>query len=374
MTQQRPVRVAIVAPSMRILGGQSVQAQRLLDGWQGSDEVEAWLVPHNPVPPRPLRSLAKIKYVRTVITQLCYWPLLLRELARADVVHIFSASYWSFLMSPVPAVLVAKLSGKRVLFNYHSGEAPDHLGRSAIARTVLRAVDRNVVPSTFLKEVFEGFGIAADVIPNVADLDRFLFTPRDPLRPRVLSTRNFEAHYNLPCTLRAFARVQARYADATLTLVGGGPDESTLRAQVTSLGLRNVTFVGRVPQSEMPRYYADADIYVQTPSIDNMPISILEAFASGLPVVSTDAGGVPGMVQHGVHGLLAGTDDDAAIAEHIIALLEGTDYARTLAAAAFETCRRYAWSVIREQWLAQYQELATIQPSPEGKAESLRSA
>jgi len=365
MTHPRAVRVAIVAPSLRILGGQSVQAQRLLDGWRDDERIDAWLVPHNPLPPGPLRPLLKIKYLRTVVTQLCYWPLLVRELVRADVVHIFSASYWSFLLSPVPAVLVAKLYGKPVLFNYHSGEAPDHLARSAIARAVLRAADRNIVPSVFLKEVFETYGIAADVIPNVADLERFVYTPRNPLRPRVLSTRNFEAHYNLPCTLRAFGRLQARYPDATLTLVGSGREEGAVRAQAASLRLRHVTFVGRVAQAEMPRYYADADIYVQTPSIDNMPVSVLEAFASGLPVVSTDVGGVPGMLQHGVHGLLARDNDDAAIADHIVTLLENPGYARTLAAAALDTCQRYAWPVTKERWLTAYRELATIGHSPE---------
>jgi glycosyltransferase involved in cell wall biosynthesis len=357
------IRVAIVAPSMRILGGQSVQAQRLLDGWRDDEAIEAWLVPHNPVPPALLRPLLNVKYLRTVVTQLCYWPLLLRELRRADVVHIFSASYWSFVLSPLPAVLVAKAYRKPVLFNYHSGEAPDHLRRSLIAAAVLRAVERNVVPSTFLRDVFEGHRIRAEVIPNVADLDRFSYRVRDPLRPRVLSTRNFEAHYNVACTLRAFARLQIRVPEATLTLVGAGSEETALRTQVTSLQLRNVTFVGRVAAAEMPRYYADADIYVQTPSIDNMPVSVLEAFASGLPVVSTDVGGVPGMLRHGVHGLLAPDDDDAAIADHMIALLENPDEARQLVSAALETCRRYVWPVVREQWLAAYRQLSVLPSS-----------
>src|SRR4030095_380230 len=101
----------------------------------------------------------RIKYVRTIATQLWYWPLLLRELRRANVVHAFAASYTSFLLAPLPAVLVARLLGKPVVLNYHSGEAPDHLRRSAIARFVLRRlVDVNVVPSPFLGDVFRSFG------------------------------------------------------------------------------------------------------------------------------------------------------------------------------------------------------------------------
>src|SRR5919109_1000453 len=115
------LRVAIVVASMRILGGQAIQAQRILDGWKGDQAINAWLVPVNPVPPRPFDRLLAIKYVRTLVTQLWYWPLLFRELRRADVVHIFSASYSSFYLAPVPAILVARLLRRPVLLNYHSG-------------------------------------------------------------------------------------------------------------------------------------------------------------------------------------------------------------------------------------------------------------
>ena len=160
----QPLRVAIVAASLRILGGQAVQAARLLDSWRGDPQVDAWLVPINPVPPRPFDSLLRVKYLRTIVTQLWYWPLLVREIRRADVVHVFSASYSSFLLSPLPAVLAAKLLRRPVILNYHSGEAPDHLRRSAIARRVMRSwVDLNVVPSVFLRDVLASFGITARV-------------------------------------------------------------------------------------------------------------------------------------------------------------------------------------------------------------------
>jgi len=84
----RRIRVAIVAPSLGILGGQAVQAERLLRAWRADSEIEAWLVPINPSLPG---AIARIKYLRTIATQLVYWPLLFRELRHADVVHVFSA-------------------------------------------------------------------------------------------------------------------------------------------------------------------------------------------------------------------------------------------------------------------------------------------
>jgi glycosyltransferase involved in cell wall biosynthesis len=356
--EDHALRVAIVAPTLGILGGQAVQAQRLIEAWRHDEDVHAWLVPINPVPPAPFDRLMRFKYVRTLITQAVYWPQLFRELRQADIVHAFSASYSSFVLAPLPAIVVSRLYGKPLILNYRSGEAPDHLQRSALARHVLARVDANVVPSRFLREVFAGFGIPAHVVANVVDLRRFTYRPRQPLRPRFLSTRNFERLYNVACTLRAFARIQARLPDASLVLVGSGSEDAALRELALRLRLANVTFAGRVAQAEIPRHYADADIYLQTPFIDNMPGSVIEAFASGLPVVATKVGGVPAILEHGVHGLLAAADDDESVARHAIRLLEAPDEARQFAEAALATCRAYEWSVVRHDWLAIYRAVA----------------
>lgn len=356
----RKLRIAIVVASPRIIGGQSVQAQRLVAGWKRDPAAEAWVVPIDPVPPAPFDRLLRIKYVRTLTTQLWYWPALFRELRKADVVHAFSASYTSFLLAPLPAVIVARLLRKPTVLNYHSGEAPDHLRRSRVARYVLRRmVSANVVPSTFLRDVLASFGIHASVVHNTIDLREFLYRPRQPLRPRLLCTRNFEPLYNVACVVRAFARVRAQYPLATLTLVGGGSQEAALRAQVKALGIADhVTFAGRVAPADIHRYYAEADIYIQAPSIDNMPLSLLEAFASGLPVVSTDVGGVPSILRRDVDGLLVPDDDDAALAAQVLKLLADPQLARRLAASAHETLAAYEWTVVRDEWLRAYRSVA----------------
>jgi glycosyltransferase involved in cell wall biosynthesis len=353
-----PLVVAIVAPSLDILGGQAVQARRLLDAWQDDGDITARLVPINPPPPRWLRPLARVKYLRTILTELIYVPSLVREIHRADVVHVFAASYWSFLLAPLPAVAVARALGRPVVLNYRSGEAPDHLRRSALARRTVRAADVNVVPSAFLRGVLATHGVDARVIPNIVDRERFRFRLREPLRPRILSTRNFENLYDVGTTVRAFALVQRRHPAATLTLVGGGSDEPALRRLVAELGLRGVTFAGRAAPDEIWRYYAAADLYVQTPRIDNMPASILEAYASGLPVVATDVGGVPAILTDGVHGLLAPAGDAEAVAAQLSRLLEDSTLARRLALAAFATTDALAWDCVRDRWVGLYRGVA----------------
>ena len=330
--------------------------------------MHAWLVPVNPVPPGPLRHAARVKYLRTVATQLCYWPSLVRELRRADVVHVFSASYLSFLLAPLPAVLTARLLRKPVVMNYRSGEAPDHLRRSAVARGILRSVDANAVPSSFLRDVFAGYGITAEIIPNIVDLDRFRFRPRGVLRPRILSTRNFEELYNVACTLRAFRLVQDRHPEATLTLVGAGSQDARLRALASELGLEHVHFAGRVSPDDIWRYYAEADIYLQTPDIDNMPSSVLEAFASGCAVVSTNAGGVPAILTDAVHGCLVGCGDHAAAAARVLQLLDDPALAERLTTEARRGCEGYRWERVRSQWLSLYRRLAARRTPAESRS------
>jgi glycosyltransferase involved in cell wall biosynthesis len=363
----RKLRVALVAPSLDILGGQAVQADRLVRAWRGDDEVDCRLVPVNPVPPGPFKHGRKVKYVRTVVTEATYVPSLLKHLANVDVAHVFSASYTSFLLAPLPAIVTAKALGRPVILNYRSGEAPDHLARSRIARVALSKVNLNVVPSRFLVDVFGQFGIGATIVPNLVDLTRFCFRPRSPLRPRLLSTRNLESLYNVACTVRAFRIVQDRYPDASLTLVGGGAQEASLRQLVADLALRHVTFVGRVPPTDIAEHYAAHDIYLQSPNIDNMPTSILEAYASGLPVVSTDAGGIRAILTHGEHGLLARVDDHEGLAAHVLTLLESPALVERLTRAALATCAAYTWTAIREQWLRVYRSVlpaAAHSPTP----------
>ncbi len=358
-----PLRIALVAPSLRILGGQAVQADRLLRHWRDDPDVCAWLVPHNPQPPAGFRWMTRITYLRTLVTEATYLPLLVRELRRADVVHIFSASYTSFLLAPLPALLIAHALGKPVVLNYRSGEAPDHLRRSAIARWAIGRVERNAVPSRFLRDVFSGFGIGSTIVPNVIALDRFPYRPRVPLRPRLVSTRNLDGLYNVACTLRAFRRIQDVHPEASLVLVGSGSEEARLRSQAQALRLQHVTFAGRVSPEAIAGYYDANDIYLQSPNIDNMPASVLEAFASGLPVVSTDAGGVPAIVRHGRDGLLAPVNDDAALAQYVLELLAQPERAAQLAASAHETLRTCTWETVRGQWLALYRSVLAAVPA-----------
>ena len=352
------VRVAFVGPSLSYVGGQAVQADLLLRHWKDDPEVDARFVPVDPHFPFGLRWAERVPFLRTAVRLPLYLWNLWRGLKGVDVAHIFSASYSSFLLAPLPAHLAARLRGKRTLINYRSGEARDHLGRSSIARRALRSADRLVVPSGYLEDVFAEFGLQTLVVPNMVDLAQFRYRERRTLRPRLVCTRGFHRYYSVDVVIRAFSRVQNVFPDAQLDLVGKGPQERELRELVRKLQLRGVNFTGVASRQEIAGYYDRADIFVNASWLDNMPVSVLEAFASGTPVVTTAAEGIRYVVEHERTGLLSQTDDPEALAANVIRVLREPTLGTRLAGNAHDECRRrYTWSRVREQWLELYSSL-----------------
>lgn len=356
---RRRVRVLIVAPTLGILGGQAVQATRLLARFRAEPSLEVSFLPVNPRLPGLFGKLQEVKYVRTVVTSLAYLALLLRRVRACDVIHVFSASYLSFVLAPTPAILVAKLYSKKVVLNYRSGEAEDHLRRwRRTAVPTMRLADEVVVPSGYLVDVFARFGLHASAVYNFVETDCFRFRTRRPLRPVFLSNRNLEPLYNVGCILRAFRIIQRRVPAATLTVAGDGSERAALEQLARELRLENTTFIGRIEQSRMPELYERADIYLNSPNIDNMPGSLIEAYAAGLPVVTTDAGGIPYILAHEETGLMVERGDHEALAAAAIRLLEDNELATRITTNARAACRTYSWAAVREAWLKLYFELA----------------
>lgn len=357
--KENKIRVLIAAPSLDIVGGQSRQAVRLIDGLRREPDLEIGFLPHNPRLPGILRTLQKIKYLRTIFTTLLYVALLLWRVRKYDIIHIFCASYYSYSLSAIPALFIARLFGKKSIINYRSGEAEDHLQNWRTAVPTLKWASERVVPSGYLVDVFARHGLHARAIFNIVELERFSFRERRPLRPVFLSSRLLEPLYNVACVLRAFAIIQERYPEATLTVAGDGWMRAHLEKLAAELNLRNYKFIGFVRFEDMPALYDAADIYLSATSIDNMPSSLTESMACGLNVVTTDGGGaIPYIMTHEVTGLIVNREDHQALAREAIRLLNDSELALRLARNAHESSKRFTWPYIRREWLELYWQMA----------------
>jgi glycosyltransferase involved in cell wall biosynthesis len=358
IARSKRLRVVIVAPSLRYVGGQSVQADLLLRHWANDPDVEISLLEVDPQFPGILRWAEGIPGLRTLLREPIYFIDLWRGLKGSDIAHIFSASYWSFLLAPAPAALVAKLRSCKSLINYHSGELRDHLQRFRSAKFVLSRVDKIVVPSGYLADVFRQFDLLSSAVPNIVDLSQFRYRERNPLRPHLVCTRGFSAYYSVDVVVRAFAEVKKIYPDAQLDLVGSGPLENDIRKLVRDLNLTGVNFIGVTPHQEIGKCYDRADIFINASWLDNMPLSVIEAFASGTPVVTTSPECMPYLVEHQRTGLLSPVGDEKALAANVIRLLRDPALASNLARNAHQESQRYTWEAVRSQWLDCYRSLS----------------
>jgi len=153
-------------------------------------------------------------------------------------------------------------------------------------------------------------------------------------------------------TIGAFALVKELYPDATLVIAGQGSREPQLRALASKH--TGITFLGAIDQSQLPAVYAAADIFVNSSILDNQPVSILEAFAAGVPVVTTAPGDLRHMVRDGETGVLVPPGDPRAMAAAAATLFDQPERARRIAERARREAERHAWTAVRDDWMRAY--------------------
>lgn len=352
------LRIALVGPLPPPAGGmatQTAQLERLLR----AAGAEVRLVQVN-APVRPA-WLAGVRGLRAGARLLPYTARLWSAAGWADVIHVMANSGWSWHLFAAPAIRIAAARRCPLVINYRGGEAEAFLARwAARVLPVLRQAQALVVPSGFLQQVFGRHGVAATVVPNIVDLARFRPSPTrlSARAPVILVARHLEAIYGLDTALRAFARVFQELPAARLVIAGQGPERESLQALADQLGLAAaVEFTGPLDRDEVADRLRQAAVALNASRVDNMPNSVLEAMASGVPVVSTAVGGVPWVVQDGRSALLVPAENEAAMAQALLAVLRDPSLGESLAAAALAEVQAYAWPQVEAQWAAVYRGL-----------------
>ena len=348
------LRIALVGPLPPPSGGmanQTLQLRELLK----SEGAIVTLVQVN-APYRPGWA-GRIPVFRSLFRLLPYLARLWRVARNTSVMHVMANSGWSWHLFAVPAIWIAHWRGVAVVVNYRGGEAAEFLQRSAgVVRFTLRRASALVVPSGFLMGVFSRFGLAPEVVPNIIDLGRF--HPRSPERqpaPHLLVARNLEPLYDNAAAIRAFVLVRQQFPLARLSIAGSGPQEQALRSLVLEQGLGDaVQFTGRLEHDAMAALYRSADILLNPSLADNMPNSLLEAWASGVPVISTNVGGIPHLAQDGVTASLVNPGDAAAMARACVRLLSDQPMWHRMAEAGLQEAQRYTWPRVQPLLLDVY--------------------
>ncbi|MDP2431398.1 MAG: glycosyltransferase family 4 protein [Pseudomonadota bacterium] len=347
--------VGLIGPLPPPSGGmanQTMQLARLLGEASLSVELVRTNAPYAPA------WVGRVPLLRAGFRLTPYLWRLWRAAGICDLFHIMANSGWSWHLFAAPAIWIARARGIPVLINYRGGEAGQFLrGGAAVVRFSMKRAAALIVPSGFLQQVFARHDMPAKIVPNIIDLEKFHPADHLPTSPHVVLARNLEPLYDIASGLRAMAILLREHPLARMSIAGSGPERARLEALADELGIAaQVRFTGRLDSQEMAALYRDASLSLNTALADNMPNSVLEALACGLPVVSTDVGGVPFLVRHEETALLVSPGDADAMATAMARLIGDDALRQRLIRNGLEHVQAFTWERVGKQWLDRYHE------------------
>ncbi len=351
------VTIGIVGPYPPPYGGMANQAKQLFELLR-KDNIRVEFIRNN-APYQPA-AIEKIKGIRAIFR---IFPFFLKVWGLAktvDVIHVFSNSGWAWQLFSAPVVWIGWINKIPVIINYRGGEAKQYLDKSIHwVRPTLNRAATLIVPSAYLQKIFSEFDFKTEIIPNIINLDRFTPKMNSQQCFHLMVARNLENIYGIDTAILAVKHIKKIYPQVRLSIAGSGPQENELLALVKDLRLEDsVKFIGKITPDEMVQLFHDSDIMLNPSLVDNMPNAILESMACGVPVVTTNAGGIPFIVENNVTALLVEINNPEEMANAVIKLFQDESLFNTLTNNGIEEVKKYAWNVVKLQWLDLYHQLS----------------
>jgi glycosyltransferase involved in cell wall biosynthesis len=279
------------------------------------------------------------------------WCILKNRKANYVLIDTYStSSFWyAFLTSQFCQIL--KLKYIPIL---HGGNLPQRLKQNPkLCKMIFGRAFWNIAPSPYLLEAFQKQGYSnLSFIPNVIQIEDYPFKKRESLQPKLLWVRAFATIYNPKMAVSVLYQLQQKYPKASLCMVGPDKDGSLDDTQkyASELKVKNIIFTGKLAKEEWIDLSKTYDVFLNTTHFDNTPVSVMEAMALGLAVVSTNVGGIPFLLENNKDAQLVDDSDVEAMVTAIVKLTEDSNYGQTLINSARVKSETFDWKVVKEQW------------------------
>jgi len=271
---------------------------------------------------------------------------------QTDYVIIDTYSTASFWYAFATSQLCRLLHIKYIPF-LHGGNLPKRLQKNpVICKMIFKPAYSNVTPSSYLLEAFQKQGYTnVTYIPNAIEINRYPFKERTKGEPKLLWVRSFAEIYNPTMAIEVLDALKKRHPEATLCMVGPDKDGSLSKTKklAEDLGLP-VLFPGKLTKEEWTALSWDYTIFINTTHFDNMPVSVVEAMALGLAVVSTNVGGIPFLLEHNKEALLVEDNAVEEMVSGIQKLIEKPDLFQELATQARRKAAAFDWEIVKQRW------------------------
>lgn len=278
---------------------------------------------------------------------------LLYKARKFDIIHIHGCSYFGFFPIVIGS-LVGWVLSKRIIITYHGGAAEYFLKKHYWwARIFLNLADEITVMSGFLKKAFCKFHIKTTELSNIIEFPCTSFMPKFDY-PRMISIRSLTSLYNVDKVILAFHQVKKRFPQATLTVVGDGDQKAVLISLVKKLNVRDVKFKGQISNEMIRMELEKSNIFVSLPNFDNQPVSVIESFSAGIPVISTNVGGMQYLIENKKNGYLVDKNDSVYQVLDIVSEIMNKKNIYSLIGNAKETAASYTWPRVKIKLLNIY--------------------
>ena len=256
--------------------------------------------------------------------------------------------WYAFIISQLCRLLSVKYITK-----LHGGNLPNRIKKSRnFCDMIFQNAHINVAPSNYLFKAFENNGYDKLIyIPNTIELQNYSFKKRESVTPKLLWVRSFAKIYNPTMAVKVLFGLKNEFPQAMLCMVGPVKDESYQETVQLIKELEiDVVFTEKLSKAEWAELSKQYDIFINTTHFDNTPVSVIEAMALGLPVVSTNVGGIPFLLKHQDNALLVPDNDVEKMVYEIKKLLNNPKLARQVSENARIFVGDFDWEVVKKQW------------------------
>jgi L-malate glycosyltransferase len=261
-----------------------------------------------------------------------------------------TSAFWFALLSSQ----LARILNIKYIPILHGGNLPQRLiSNPKLSKIIFNNAHVNVSPSEYLKYHFDNFGITNVIcIPNSINISDYIYKERQSFAPNLIWVRAFSEIYNPKMAIDVLKELKKKYLDATLTMVGPDKDGSlnNIKNYANQHNLK-VNFTGKLSKNEWTDLAQRHDLFINTTHFDNTPVSVLEAMALGLPVISTNVGGLPYLITNQKNGYLVSDNNVIEMVSQIDEIIENPLQTMKVIMAAKSKVNQMDWKVIESQWL-----------------------
>lgn len=272
---------------------------------------------------------------------------------KVEYVLIDTYSTYNFWYAFIVSQL-CRLFSLKYIPKLHGGDLPNRLEKSPIlSRMIFKYAYINIAPSDYLLEAFKNRGYADLIcIPNTIEIQNYTFNARNICNPNLLWVRSLSEIYNPEMALKVMFEVKKDFPNTKLCMVGPDKDgnKRKLKQMAKQLEL-DVVFTGKLSKSKWIKLSEQYDIFLNTTHYDNTPISVIEAIALGLPVISTNVGGIPYLLKDRETALLVDDNDVDGMVASIRELISDEDLKDKLVMNALNLVQQFDWDIVKNKWL-----------------------